>query len=286
MTIDMNFHPIFFDILNTPDDELKKREKEFGIFKQSPYSMNEIVYEMDFANIDCSVLMPLDLCATTGTTIVTNKEVSKIVAAEPERFIGFASVDPNDVDAPKKLINAFDNLGLSGVNFHPGKQKIYPNDPRMDALYKICLERNKPVYFHSGLSWEPNSYTKFCYPLCIEDVLIKYPDLRVCAAHFSWPWIKETEMLMIKYKNFYTDTSMLYMNSFDEFFEDLFESKMTPLTVERNFPKQIMFGSNTPRFRGFKIKRALDKIPFSEDIRENLYENNAKRYLYGDDKIV
>jgi hypothetical protein len=42
-----------------------------------------------------------------------------------------------------------------------------------------------------------------------------------------------------------------------------------------------MFASNTPRFRAFKLKRALDKVPMRKDARDGLYYKNALRFLYG-----
>ena len=43
-----------------------------------------------------------------------------------------------------------------------------------------------------------------------------------------------------------------------------------------------MFASNTPRFRAFKLKRALDAVPMREDARERLYGGTAVRFLEGE----
>lgn len=280
MAIDVCFHPIYAEMIQTTEEELKRREDAFGVAKQSPYPMEEILAEMDYGGIEKSVLHPIDLTTTENVCIVANEEALAIADAYPERFLAFASVDPSDGKAEILLKKAFE-AGMSGLTLHPGKQKVYPADPKMEALYRLCEDYGKPVYFHSGLSWEPKSYTKYCQPLLVEDVLIEHPKLRVCLAHFSWPWVNEVIMLMIKYPNLYTDTSMLYLNSFDDFFGGLFTQTMTPLTIERNFPKQIMFGSNAPRFRAFKIRRAIEKIPFSKEMLENIMQNNALAYLYG-----
>jgi hypothetical protein len=57
---------------------------------------------------------------------------------------------------------------------------------------------------------------------------------------------------------------------------------MGPYWYERGFGKQVMFASNTPRFRAFKLKRALDKIPMREEARKDLYAGNALRFLNGE----
>ena len=45
----------------------------------------------------------------------------------------------------------------------------------------------------------------------------------------------------------------------------------------------MMFASNTPRFRAFKLKRALDTVSMRDDARERLYWGNALRFLEGDE---
>ena len=88
-------------------------------------------------------------------------------------------------------------------------------------------------------------------------------------------------MLMIKYPNVYTDTSVLYMDSPEESMSRLFTVDMGHW-FERGFREQVMFASNTPRFRAFKIKRALDAVPMKDAAREALYGGNALRFLKGD----
>lgn len=49
--------------------------------------------------------------------------------------------------------------------------------------------------------------------------------------------------------------------------------------TERTLHSQIMFGSNGPRFRQFKLLRALDKVPMREYARESIYYKNALRFF-------
>ncbi len=152
----------------------------------------------------------------------------------------------------------------------------------MEPIYEICENRNKPIIFHAGTSWEPNTPAEYSHPLAFEKVFIRHPELRCCLAHFAWPWVREMVMLMIKYPNVYTDTSVLYMDSPEESMERLFTIDMGPHWYERGFGRQVMFASNTPRFRAFKLKRALDKIPMREKARRDLYSGNAIRFLTGE----
>ncbi|WMJ89488.1 amidohydrolase family protein [Anaerocolumna sp. MB42-C2] len=279
MIIDMHIHPIYYKSICNDPEELEFRSKAFGVFKQSPYDYEEMFVEMEYGRVDKAALLPLDLTTTEGGCIVTNDQIAQLVSEHPERFIGFASVDPHREDALEVLDYVFGTLKLKGLKLNPAKQHFYPMDDCMQPIYEKCLEYNKPVIFHAGLSWEPDCITEYAHPLKFEGVAVKYPKLRICLAHFAWPFVREMVMLMIKYPNVYTDTSVLYMDSPEESMMRLFTVDMGPLWTERALHSQIMFGSNGPRFRQFKLLRALDKVPMKEYAREGIYYKNALRFL-------
>lgn len=70
---------------------------------------------MDHEGIDRFVLLPMDLTTRYGGWVVSNDEIEQIVAAAPNRFIGFASVDPYRPDALEVLDHAFKNQKLGRV---------------------------------------------------------------------------------------------------------------------------------------------------------------------------
>lgn len=279
MIIDMHIHPIFYGAVCGNPEEVEFRKKAFGVFKQSPYGYEEMFAEMDYAKVDKAALLPLDLTTTEGGWVVDNDQVAKIVRDYPDRFIGFASVDPRRKDALEVLDYAFGTLGLKGLKLNPAKQHFYPAEEFLFPIYEKCLEYDKPIIFHAGLSWEPNAITEYAHPLKFEAAAVKYPDLRMCLAHFAWPFVREMVMLMIKYPNVYTDTSVLYMDSPEESIRRLFTVDMGPLWTDRALHRQIMFASNGPRFRQFKLLRALETVEMRDYAREGIYYKNALRFL-------
>ena len=283
MVIDVHVHPIFYDLIYTGEEEQKFRRDAFGVWKQSPMDFDEIFAEMEYGNVERAVLLPLDLTSAAGGWVVSNDQVAAIVRAHPERFIGFAGVDPLRPDAPEVLDRAFGELGLSGLKLNPSRQRFMPDDPRLEPVYRECVEYDQPILFHAGMSWEPNAPARFRPPLLVEEVFIRHPELRCGLAHFGWPWVRETVMLLIKYPNVFADTSVLYLDSPEESIRRLFTGDMGRLWVERAFPRQVMFGSNGPRFRAFKLLRALEALKLEPETRENLYRNNALRFLNGGD---
>lgn len=284
MIIDMHIHPIFYESICSDDKELEFRKNTFGVFKQSPYGFDEIFREMDYAGVDKAAILPLDLSTTAGGYIVTNEQINQLVKQYPERFIGFASVDPRRKDALEILDYAFSDLGLKGLKLNPATQYFSPDEDIMQPIYEKCLQYNRPIIFHAGLSWEPHALTEYAHPLKFERIAIKYPNLRFCLAHFAWPFIKEMVMLMIKYPNVYTDTSVLYLDSPEESMKRLFTIDMGSLWMDRALYRQVMFGSNGPRFRQFKLLRGLEKIQMRDYAREGIYYKNALRFLGEEDE--
>jgi predicted TIM-barrel fold metal-dependent hydrolase len=284
MIIDIHVHPIFFKpICDDPEIE-KFRSNYFGVYKQSAYSMEETFIEMRAGEIDKAVLLPLDLTTLVGGMIVNNEEINKLVELYPDKFIGFASVDPFRPEALEILDYAFKVLHLKGLKLNPSKQHFYPADEFLKPIYKKCVQYNRPILFHSGMSWEPDAPARFSQPINFEDVAINFPELRFCLAHFGWPWTNETAMLLIKYPNIYADTSLLYLDSPEDFYNQVFTQDLGPLWLERNFNQQVMFGSNTPRFRAFKLKTAFEQLPFRKMTFENVFGLNALRFLGMDSK--
>src|SRR5690349_6814384 len=94
LIIDVHTHPIFHKAICEDKETLAYRKREFGIFKQSPTPVESVLQEMDYNGVTRSVLLPLDLTTRSGGWIVTNEEVRTLVDLAPDRFIGFASVDP------------------------------------------------------------------------------------------------------------------------------------------------------------------------------------------------
>ena len=117
MIIDIHAHPVLLDVINEDPEDLSFRKQQFGVFKsgRNPIEFEKLL--IDDARIDKVVWLPEDYSTQMGRPIVSNEEMEKIVASCPERFIGFASIDPRDPKAKEKLTYAFETQKLSGLKF-------------------------------------------------------------------------------------------------------------------------------------------------------------------------
>lgn len=284
MVVDMLVHPLLYGEIYTPGDGpegFEFWEREYGMGHMGPMGWDEIEVELDAGDVQLSALMPIDATTASGGCFATNEQVASIVSAHPDRFVGFASVDPALSDAPERLEHAFRDLGARGLSLHPAKQGFDPSDACAEPLYELCESYDRPVVFHAGMSWEPKAPLSRSHPLAFEDVIMEHPRVRFSLTHFGWPWVRETVAMLLKYPNCYADTSITYLDSPEEMMLRLFTVDMGERWFERSLSHQVMFASNTPRFRAFKLKRALDAVPMADDAREALYSGNALRFLNG-----
>lgn len=199
MVIDVHVHPGFYADISEDKDRIYRRKKAMGWDLMSPFPLELVYAQMDYAGIDKLVLLGSDLTSVVGEAVISNEEIASIVNKNPDRFIGFASVDPYRKDALDVLDHAFKTLGLSGLKLHPSRQKFYPGDEKLFPIYEKCIEHNKPITFHAGMSWEPDALMKYSQPINFEEVAVRYPELRMNLAHFGFPWIMETAALILKY---------------------------------------------------------------------------------------
>ena len=279
MVIDIHAHPLLFDEINGSQEVLRFRKEQFGVFKSGINPVDFELVLLEDAKIDKAVLLPEDYSSETGRAIVSNDEMCRIVERSQEHFIGFASVDPRGHAAKEELIRAFDVLKLSGLKLNLSRLHLYPDDSRLAPLLEICEERNKPVMFHAGYSWEPNTPARYSEPIRFEDVALNYPNLRFCLAHMGWPWWEETIMMLMKYPNVYADTSMVYMDSPKNYYQHLFSVNINLNWLQNCFQDKVMFGSNNPRFRHVRSLGGIKNLPLRQEVMDAVLGGNAVRFL-------
>ena len=281
MFIDIHVHPAFFEPINKEPTREQMRHDLLNIHKNGLASLEHVFNQMRCAGLNRLCLLPADYSTQTGHVVVSNEEIHQLVSLAPDKFIGFAAADPFSSQAIEKLEFAFDELKLSGLKLHPSRQRFYPADKRLAPLYDLCEKYDKPIIFHSGLSWEPDTLSKYARPIEFEELAYIRPKLRICLAHFGWPWVQETAMLLVKYSNVYTDTSALHFDSAHEFFTRLFTNDIPLTWLDRSLRHQVMFGSNNPRFEQIRMVDAITRLGLRDSTLELILGGNAIEFLGG-----
>ena len=277
--IDFHTHPLLVEEMVLRHPELERAARKVFYIGNRFQPLETFLLELDVSGLERAVLLPIETTRTRGLPIYSNAQVAELVAMAPDRLIGFASVDPLAADAADRLEWAVTDLGLRGLKLSPPSQEFYPDDPSVYPLYERAQALDVPIVMHTGMSWEPGARLAWGHPLRLEPVLADFPELRLVAAHFAWPWSLEVAALALKYPNLYIDTAALYFDNPDDFVADLFNDRIRLTWVERSLRHQVVFGSNYPRVEIKNMARAVRRLGLSEPTLRMVFRDNARRLL-------
>lgn len=120
------------------------------------------------------------------------------------------------------------------------------NDPLLFAYYDVCERRAIPVFFHTGLDGpepqqlvSPKFRIEFGDPLLLQDIVIRFPKLRVVIMHMGWPYPDHALYMLYAYPNIYLDTAVVNWILGPSVF-----NRMLKEAVETVGSDRILFGSD------------------------------------------
>ena len=195
-------------------------------------------YESAFADVDVSVAFTI---ARDRTRVQAglNDNVAAFVRAAPTRRIGFLSVHPCVEGAAEELERAHFDLGLQGVKLGPNYQVFDPLDPSALRIYELAERLRLPVLFHQGASPLREAPLRYAHPLVMDEIAIRFPDLRIVMAHLGHPWQRETIVTIRKHPHLYADLSALFYRPWS-----LYEGLR--VATEWGVLDKLLFGSDFP----------------------------------------
>ena len=205
----------------------------------------KLIQQMEEAGIDKTVLLALDYgpLFKLKTYKLYNSYVADIVRKYPDKFIGFAGIDPR---RGKKAIDELERcvkMGLKGVKLWP-LTGFFPDNPEFYPFYERVQELGLTILCHTG-SCPTGTYMKYNRPAHIDTVAVDFPQIKIIMAHVSAPWQAEAISVAKKNENVFFDISSLQLAyKFAPFFfyKTLAEAKM------KCGVKKILFGSDWPLF--------------------------------------
>ncbi len=187
-------------------------------------------------------------------------------------------------------IKRFEDLVKTGkIKVFGEIMAVYHGRTLNDSIYqpylKICEKYNIPVAYHSGgsfpnaqLGW-PNYRISFGDPLLIEDVLVKYPKLKLYLMHAGENFYENTLRMMAGYPNLYVDLGvLLWMNPQTQDYA----TKFLKSAKKYGVLDRIMFGSDQMVWPD-AITSSIDyfkSLEFLTDTeKELIFYKNAEEFL-------
>lgn len=166
---------------------------------------------------------------------------ARLVARDPEKFIGFACVDPRMPDCMDLLVHAIEDLGLKGVKFGPIYNGVSLLDPRLEPVYAYLVRHNLPLTMHMGTTYGQNAPIHYGRPLDVDTIAARHPDLKMIMAHMGHPWCEECIVVARKNPNVYAEVSALYYRPW-QFYNTLIAAQEYTI-VDRD---KIFWGTDFP----------------------------------------
>lgn len=233
-------------------------------------TIEDTLKDMDEAKVDKAVIVAVDAETTTGFK-VPNEYVAGIVKQYPDRFIGFAGVDPHKgILAVRELEKAVQELGLKGLKFIHHILELYPNDPIMYPIYEKAQELDIPVIFHTGNQFHSGTKLKYCHPIYLDEVAVDFPRLKIIMAHFGFPWFPEGLAIIQRNPNVYFNIAGWAPKHIPEMVIRYMDSVLS---------HKALFGSDYPLIPRKRIIKELQELPLKEETRKKLLTDNPKRLL-------
>ena len=256
--------------------ELKNAIKPFlPNIKKMTSTTDEFVELLDKMGVEKAVIFNLDEETPSGIAGLPNDYYAEIVKKHPDKFVGFAGIDPlKRMKAVREIRRSYD-LGLRGVAVRPFMFGIPPHHAKMYPIYSTCVELDIPIWFHLSINYSTNNM-EVERPIYLDIVAQDFPELKIIAGHGGWPWVNELVAVAWRNPNIYIDIASYlpkYIGMKGTGWEQLIHFGNSVLQ------DRILFGS-TWLFMGMSIKQLADgvmELPLKEEVKRKwLYENAAK----------
>jgi hypothetical protein len=155
------------------------------------------------------------------------------------------------------------------------------NDPVLFPYYEICERAGVPVFFHTGLDGpEPQRLVSPAFrielgdPLLLQDVVIRFPKLKIVIMHMGWPFFDHALYMLYAYPNVLVDVAVVDWILGKAVFERMLREAIDTVGNDR-----ILFGSDqmvwpqmiTPAVAAIRDGKFLSE----DDKRRILWENAA-----------
>ncbi len=238
-----------------------------------------LLAEMDAAGIDLGLVLQIHEAPSADAALAESRAIA---AASAGRLRPVGTVDPtrgeDTVRAALALWEA--DATIAGIKLFPGYRPFYPHDPRLAPLYEFAHRRNLPVLVHQGDTLDRGGQVKFARPIELDEVAVRYPDVRFVLCHFGNPWVEEAAEIVYKNENVYADTSGLLAHPSAPYFARMVEQcrqRLLSAIVSIGSAERILYGSDWPLEELSVAVGLVDGLDLPAPDRARILGENAVR---------
>jgi hypothetical protein len=241
-----------------------KKLQEAGIYKLAVSTSWQLQETYQSGN-DLIILQGLMLACPNGKVPYSNQ----YCFGDKEDFPDLAWVEKqikdNKIDFIGEVLSQYYGISASS-------EELYP-------YYSLAEKYGLPVGIHTGLAGpdhgSPNFKVNLGSPILLEDLLQKFPNLKVWIMHAGAPFIEDTVAIMSYYWNVYADISAI--SNPDIFPKKDFYNIMKRL-VDAGLENRLMFGSDNGDIdKTITNVKSLDFL--SEEQKDKIFYKNAEIFF-------
>lgn len=163
----------------------------------------QMVEIMDEAGVDKAVCHAVKVPALD--THVPSEWVAAECARFPDRLIPMGSVDLLGGAASLREMEEITAMGSVGMKITPAPSYgMALNDERLMPIYEKAAELGMIIQVHTG--WSGFGRLALQHPILLDDVAVRFPELKLVVVHAGENYYEEVVMMMLKNPNMYAGT--------------------------------------------------------------------------------
>ncbi len=196
----------------------------------------------------------------------TRGQFSVLVAADPTVLGG----DPGAAH----LREMVERHGAKGIKIHPVVQRFMPDDPRMQPIYRTCVDLGIPVLSHSGSARAGATYAE---PRSFAGLVRKFPDLNLVLAHLGGGAWRQTAAFAAAFPRVSFDLCEII--AWTGAPNAPTSSELAKLILDIG-PQRVMLGTDFPWYDlGDTANRVMELPLLSDEHKTGMLGANAARIL-------
>jgi predicted TIM-barrel fold metal-dependent hydrolase len=232
----------------------------FFRYREYRMDLDALIAEMDHHQIGQAVLSAAGEYAAYSTA-EGNAAIADSVRRFPDRFIGFATINPwSRASGVEVLKRTREEYGFTGLVLHPILQGFEANDPLVFPLVEAALALDMLVYVTGGAPY-------LAMPYKIADLAGRYPEGRFVMGHAGWDFHFDVPYCLEACPNLLVETSRNGLANLE--------------ALARKFgSSRLLFGSDQPFSSYAGEIEKIRLLPGLDDAdRTNIFSGNARRLL-------
>ena len=231
--------------------------------------LQDLLREMDEAGIDVGVVPGRMPNKSFGG--LPNRDIARIVAEAPTRFVGVGSADLSTLDQALADVDECMTSGFKAIAIEPGLLDfpLYLDDRRLYPVYEKIQAAGLVIFAMVGGNAGPD--LSYASPLAADHVAADFPNLTWVLVHGGWPWVQETLGLAFRRPNVWIspDLYLLDMPGWRDYVD----------CANSYLQDRFLFASCYPFCSLQEYVDRFTRLPLSEFVLDKLLWKNATTLL-------